>query len=391
MSRHIVYLNTVGVVGGGERILLAMVRQTRRLRPKWRISVVLCADGPLRSALESLGATVLVLPLPGAAAAVGDTHLRTATGKLAKLLRLARTAIVTGPALALYLRRLKRTLNALKPDVIHSNGLKTHLLLALARPQTPRVVWHLHDFYSQRPLIVRNIRRFTRRVSSAVAISAAVKADAAPLLGQVPITVILNPVDTAHFTLAEPPTNAVPTIGLVATFANWKGQDVFLQAAALVNCRAKFVIIGGPIYSTAGSQFTPSELENQAISLGLADRIEFRPFAADPRAAYHSLDIVVHASTRPEPFGLTIIEAMACGRPVIVAAAGGALELFTDGVTALGHTPGDATSLAAAITRLLDDPHLRTTLGANARRHVEQHFQEARFGDQLLSLYDSLP
>jgi glycosyltransferase involved in cell wall biosynthesis len=71
------------------------------------------------------------------------------------------------------------------------------------------------------------------------------------------------------------------------------------------------------------------------------------------------LDVVVHASTRPEPFGLTIAEATSCGKPVIVAAAG----LFTPGHDPLAHRPGHAADLAAAIARVAAGPAPPSRLG----------------------------
>src|SRR5262249_14978265 len=66
------------------------------------------------------------------------------------------------------------------------------------------------------------------------------------------------------------------------------------------------------------------------------------PFQEDTAAVYRALDVVVHASTQPEPFGLTIAEAMSCSRPVVVARAGGAAGLFSRGPHALGGPPRDA-------------------------------------------------
>ncbi|CAN5169074.1 N/A [soil metagenome] len=393
MTRHIVFLNPVGMVGGAERILLTMVQQTRTLHPDWTITAVLLGDGPLVAILESLGVRVVVLPLPSKAAKLGDTQLRSGSSRVSKVLSLLKTALTTGPAGIGFVRRLKKTLRELKPDLIHSNGLKSHLLTSLARPRGTPIVWHLHDFYSHRPLICKHIRRFTGGVAGAIAISHAVEVDAAPLLGTVPITTILNAIDTDHFT-PGPPANVLPAVpgevcvGLVATYANWKGQDVFLQAEAKVTAAARFFIIGGPIYATAGSQFSLAELEAMAKSLGIVDRVTFLPFTPDTREVYRGLDVVVHASTRAEPFGLTIVEAMACGRAVIVANAGGASELFTEGVDALGHVPGDADSLARAMTRLITDAALRQSLGDNARRHAVECFDQSRFGRELMALYE---
>ena len=85
------------------------------------------------------------------------------------------------------------------------------------------------------------------------------------------------------------------------------------------------------MYDTAGSQHTMEELQALADGLGLGGRVGFTGFLP-PAPAMRALDVVVHASTRPEPFGLVIAEAMACGRAVITSAAGGAAELVDAGV-----------------------------------------------------------
>src|SRR5205085_8086358 len=125
-------------------------------------------------------------------------------------------------------------------------------------------------------------------------------------------------------------------VGLVATYARWKGQEVFLDAAGRLaagrpELPVRFYVVGGPVYQTRGSQFSEGELRRLAAQRGLADRVGFVGFREDTAPVYRALDVVVHASTRPEPFGLTVVEAMACGRPVIVSRAGGAAELFTPG------------------------------------------------------------
>src|SRR5439155_7727078 len=101
-----------------------------------------------------------------------------------------------------------------------------------------------------------------------------------------------------------------------------------------------FYIVGGPIYATRGSQFSRDELVSMARELGLAEHVGLVPFQADAVPLYRALDIVVHASTQPEPFGLTIAEAMACGRAVLVSAGGGNAEMLEDGVQGIGIVPG---------------------------------------------------
>jgi glycosyltransferase involved in cell wall biosynthesis len=115
--------------------------------------------------------------------------------------------------------------------------------------------------------------------------------------------------------------------------------------------------------------------------------VGFTGFVEEPAAAMRALDVVVHASTEPEPFGLVIVEALACGRALVASQAGGAAELFTPGETALGHPPGDAERLAAAIAALAADPELRARLGSAGRREMVRSFDRARLAVELVPIY----
>jgi len=217
---------------------------------------------------------------------------------------------------------------------------------------------------------------------------------------RVPVKLLENSVDVAKFSpgLSEAAkldkiagldfSTDVVRVGLVATYANWKGHDVFLEA--IQRCQnVRAYIVGGPIYTTAGSQWTEDQLRRKTVELGISDRTGFIPFQDDIPWVYRSLDVVVHASTRPEPFGLTIAEAMACGRPVVVSDAGGAHELFTNRHDAIGHEPGNLDSLVHAIQLLADDALLRETLGRNARVTAVEKFSPLKFGEKLIAAYES--
>jgi glycosyltransferase involved in cell wall biosynthesis len=152
----------------------------------------------------------------------------------------------------------------------------------------------------------------------------------------------------------------------------------------------RFYIVGGPIYRTSGSQWSLTELQLQARSLGLGDKVGFVSFQPDTLEIYRALDVVVHASTRPEPFGRTIVEAMACARPVVISRAGGAAELFEDEFDAIGVPLGDSEALAMAIARLATDTELRRRLGTSARLTAVQAFDRERLGHCVCQLYDRL-
>jgi glycosyltransferase involved in cell wall biosynthesis len=142
-------------------------------------------------------------------------------------------------------------------------------------------------------------------------------------------------------------------------------------------------IIGGSLYRTAGSQWTRAELDALVREHGLEGRVGFTGLVEDMPAAYRALDVVVHASTRPEPFGLVIVEAMACGRAVVATPAGGAAELFVPAEHAVSAGSLGAASLADAIASLLDDAELRQSIGARARQHAVSRFGRERCAEGL--------
>jgi glycosyltransferase involved in cell wall biosynthesis len=181
-------------------------------------------------------------------------------------------------------------------------------------------------------------------------------------------------------------------VGLAATLAHWKGHAVFLRALARLSQDLPYraYVIGGAIYQTENSQRTLDELRALAVESGIGDKVGFTGYVADTASAIRALDVLVHASTQPEPFGRVIAEGMASGRAVISSASGGAGELITEGEDALAHPPGDERALAARISELVRDPQLRARLGRAGRITAERRFDRSRLAAQLIPLYRRL-
>jgi len=178
-------------------------------------------------------------------------------------------------------------------------------------------------------------------------------------------------------------------VGLPATLARWKGHEVFLRAVSLLpeDLLVRAYVIGDAIYQTDGSQYSLDELRRIACQLGISQKVGFTGFVEESAAAMRALDIVVHASLRPEPFGLVIAEGMACARPVIATLLGGAAELVrpeTDGVV---YGPGDSLELANCIKRLVLDPDLRNRLGREGRCTAERRFDRTRMAQEFVPVY----
>jgi len=397
----IVFLSPTGQVGGGEAALVDLLAGLRAAHPDWALRLLVASEGPLTARAAALGVPVELLAFPPSLARLGDWSLGRGAGRLVFLWRVARA---NGPALA-YLFRLRRRLRALSPSVVHTNGLKMHLFGAWASPRSSAVVWHLHDYVGRRAASSRLLRWSARRCAAVVANSASVAADARIALADgLPVHAIWNAVDLERFAPAGPrldldalaglpPASDVLRVGLVATFAAWKGHGVFLEALARLGgeLRVRGYVIGGPIYQTTGSEITLDTLRARAEALGIADRVGFTGVVDDASSAMRALDVVVHASTEPEPFGLVIAEAMACGRPVIVSRAGGARELAETEAELPTAPPGDAEALATEIALLAADPSRRERLGRAARRTAERCFAVSRMAGELSALYESLP
>jgi glycosyltransferase involved in cell wall biosynthesis len=229
---RVVYLNPCGQLGGAETSLLEILVSLRASSPEWDLHLVIGEDGPLAAEARQRGAQVIVEPFPASLARLGDS------GQYPLLVaaNLMRGAWVT----AGYRRRLARILEGLRPDVVHTNGFKMHLLGAWSRPRSASLVWHIHDYVSKRRLMSRLLRLSQGACSVAIANSRSVERDIGKVLPGLRVVPIYNGVDLKRFSPSGPALDldelaqlgqapeGVVRVGLVGTFARWKGHEVFL-------------------------------------------------------------------------------------------------------------------------------------------------------------------
>jgi glycosyltransferase involved in cell wall biosynthesis len=390
----VLFVNPAARLGGAERSLLDMLGALRQLESNWTPTLVAFEDGPLLARAEELGCACHVLPMPEALVLSGeDTRPR-------RLIRGAVSAVG-------FLHRLRQLIAREAPNVVHTNGVKAHVL-ASAATRRP-TVFHFRDFMRDRVVSRRLLRPLTvigRRI--AIANSVAVARDVQQCFPGIAVRAIHNVVDLAEFTPSagdpiwlaalsgmSPPRAGTVSFGLAATYAHWKGHELFLRSAALLRERrsdldVRFYVIGGPIYSTTDSQVRDEHLRHLVAELSLGEHVGFIPFQATMAPLYRALDVVVHASTRPEPFGRTIAEAMACGRPVLVANEGGAAELFTPGVSAVAYEPRSAAALSEAMESLATRRDWALELGQRAREEAVRRFNPARLTSDLVRTYEQV-
>lgn len=280
----------------------------------------------------------------------------------------------------------------------HTSTVLTGARVA-ARLGVPHV-WHVSEIV-EHPRIVRYLlaRTIARSADRVVAVSEAVRNHLSATVPAIRARcdVIFNALDTTPFTavsaaaartrLGLPDGLIVGMIGRVGTM---KGQEVLLAAAPAIlrdHPCTTFLLVGGVLHNRVADM---DRLMALAASVGVASQVRVMGFNDDVASVLAAMDVVVQPSVRPESFGMTVLEAMASGRPVVAAAHGGVLETVLDGETGVLVPPMDAVALARAINMLLSDPALRERMGAAGRLRVQAEFSPTAFREGYLRVYREL-
>jgi glycosyltransferase involved in cell wall biosynthesis len=387
---RVLFFDHTAAMGGGEIALLNLVRH---LDPKKVTSIVVVGtDGALVDRLRP-EIEVYVLPLPSRVGASKKDSLG-----IGSLFRIREVLGLLG-----YIWRLAGFIRSHKVDLVHTNSLKADVIGGLAGRLARRpVIWHVRDRIEDDYLprtVVRIFRMMCRVVPSYVIANSAatlrtIRPNASGKEDDDGVERSGARMSVVHDgTLAAPPAdeggsrNDFFRIGLIGRISPWKGQHVFLQAAAEVAKRfpeARFVIIGAALFGEHGYEQEVRELPSR---LGIESAVEFTGFRDDIHAAIADLDLVVHASTTGEPFGQVIIEGMAAGKPVVATNGGGVPEIVADGRTGILVPMGDAPAMADAICAMLSDPEQARAMGVRARERVESHFTIELTARRVESVY----
>lgn len=273
---------------------------------------------------------------------------------------------------------------ALAPTV---TAVRASLLAAAARGRGARVLLHAHGgivaLWMDRPWRHWLLRAALTPVDRVITVSAAVRDRLAGVIGDVQL--IDNGVDTETFTPTSR-TNAVPRILFVGGLTPRKGVLDLFEASRLLSADGvehQLELVGGrPDEGSQAEQAVRVSVPATASLLGA------RPIAAMPEA-YADADIFCLPSWW-EAMPLSVLEAMACGVPVVSTDVGDVARLLDHGAAGLVVPPKAPQQLAAALRKLVDDPQLRRSMGAAGRRRVESFFSRSRLTDALDCVYREL-
>lgn len=223
-------------------------------------------------------------------------------------------------------------------------------------------------------------------------------ARALPVAG--PATVMHLGIDRAHFSAKGSRARILGALGRPIVFhparlLRWKGVLVSVQAFALLRTsfpEATLVLCGSEqvVDEAASVSELRQEIETQARISGVEVGVRFLEFSrlAMP-SAYRAADVVWYPTIDEEPLGLVPLEAMACGRPVVVSDSGGMTETVVDGETGFIVPKGDAEALARATIRVLRDSRARSSMSRNAIRHTKR-FELSMYLTRMEALYEQV-
>ena len=175
--------------------------------------------------------------------------------------------------------------------------------------------------------------------------------------------------------------HGAPLVGNVAALVPHKGQRHLLDAAALVLQKvpdARFII--------AGTGELEQSLTHHAHALNLDKHVFFTGFRPDVLSLHKAFDIFVMSSVT-EGLGTSVLDAMACGRPVVSTRAGGLPEIVDHERTGLLVPLRDPSAMADAIVRLLTDDALRARYGAAGLQRIRERFNADRMVDETVEVY----
>ncbi len=380
MAYRVLFIDHTAKLGGGEIFLLNLLPHL--VGPVIPV-VLLFEDGPLRHELERRNIEV---------------HLFRASGELVNtsrdsMSRFTCAAIHRGLSAVRMSLRLQRVISTLNVDVVHTNNLKACLIGGLAaRLVRKPLVWHIHDRISQDYLpakVVKLVRTMARFIPNAV-IANSLATQTTLKLPRSKMTRVIYPGVSEVGTVSSTVRGRLIRIGIVGRLSEWKGQHIFLEVAARVlkeYPETEWVIVGAALF---GEDDYSNQLKARAAQPDLDGHVVFRGFQSDVVTEMRNLDIVMHCSTSPEPFGQVITEAMALQKPVIATRAGGVLEIIEDRTSGLLVDMGNVREASELVTMLIDKPLVAKVLGENGRKRVLEHFTIQASALATLELYTEL-
>ena len=278
---------------------------------------------------------------------------------------------------------------AWQADIVHANSLSVARILGpVERPAGCKFVGHLRDIIKLNRRVVADISQ----LDEIYCVSTATRDfHVAQGLREANSWVLHNGIDLTKFSPPEQQTDRAPLrLVYIGQLVMRKGVDVLLEGVRLAIAQGANVTLD--LYGECHSAKQEAadylaDLHRRSQRDELAGRVHFRGRTDDAATVLQQADTLVHAA-RQEPWGRVLLEAAACGLPIVATAVGGTREMFPAGECLL-VSPDDPPGIADALGKLCEDFALRKTLGLKARQRMEQ-WGISDYADKLVARYQNV-
>jgi glycosyltransferase involved in cell wall biosynthesis len=283
-------------------------------------------------------------------------------------------------------------------DLVYANTQKALVVGALASFLSRRpLVYHLHDILSTDHFSPTNLKvavtLANRFASLVIANSKASQAAFLEAGGRSDIIdVVYNGFEPEVYQSDRSKISQLKTqlelegqfiVGHFSRLSPWKGQHILIEALTYCPKEVTAILVGDALF---GEQDYVQQLHKQVAELGLEDRVKFLGFRSDIPQLMAICDLVAHTSTAPEPFGRVIVEAMLCGRPIVAAQSGGAIELIEPGINGFLVPPSKPDQLAEVINTCHNQPEYTIAIAQSAYEMASRRFHQTNIDRQIADL-----
>ena len=380
--KRILYLHAGAEMYGADKVLLELIKGLDR--QEFEAHVILPNNGVLVETLRQFGAQVSVLDYP-----ILRRKYFNPKGILEYLKSYRR-----------YSKKIVQYVRENGIDLVHNNTTAVLEGIYIKRKVKLPLIWHVHEIIVK-PKVVSDFINLLmgRYADKIITVSQAVAChvNQSPFIKESQIQVIYNGVDNAVYHPMQASTvreqfaisQESLVIGMIGRVNAWKGQGDFLEAVTPIleqNPNAIAFLAGSAF---TGEEWRVEELESKIAKSSVVSQIKRIEYYEHTAELYNMFDIFVLPSTNPDPLPTVVLEAMACGKPVVGYRHGGVCEMVAEGIKGLFASPGQAQELSEVILELVSDSEKRNQFGGASIKRQRELFSLESYIRSFSDLYKS--
>ncbi|HFI2446408.1 TPA: glycosyltransferase family 4 protein [Streptococcus suis] len=381
--KKILYLHAGAELYGADKVLLELIKGLDKR--EFEVHVILPSDGILVEKLRKAGAKVSVIEYP-----------------------ILRRKYFNPKGIIKYIFKYRKCSQLIcnyarlhNIEIIHNNTTAVLEGIYVKNKLHIPLIWHVHEIIVKPRFISNFINMLMGRFADKIiTVSRAVAnhISQSPHIKDNQVSVIYNGVDNKVYHQSDAQfirqkfdiEEDALVIGMIGRVNAWKGQGDFLEAITPIleqNPKAIAFMAGSAF---EGEEWRVQELEENIMKLSVASQVRRIDYYSNTTELYNMFDIFVLPSTNPDPLPTVVLEAMACGRPVVGYRHGGVCEMVKEGENGLLAEANRAEALSKTIEALVVSKDLRTTFGKNSVERQKELFSLDSYIANFSKLYKGM-